>query len=357
VRLDEYVTLGRSGLRVSPVCIGTMTFGNPAGWGSGEAEAKAIFLRYVEAGGNFVDTADLYAGGRSEEILGRLVAEVGRDRVVLATKFGFGAQPGNPNAGGAGRANARRAIEGSLRRLRTDHVDLYWLHAWDGVTPAEELVATFDALVREGKVRHVGLSDVPAWFLARAQTWAEAHALERICALQLEYSLVERTIEREHVPAAAALGVGICPWSPLASGFLTGKYRRDGAAPGGRLDVVAGSKNPVFHKLTDRNFAILDALLAVSEDLGRPPAEVALAWVLRRPGVTSTLVGATKVSQLEANLAALALELPSEAARRLEEASAPPPAHPYVFLEGELSSMVHGGTSVRAWSPAGAGGS
>ena len=227
--MNEYLTLGRSGLRVSPLCLGTMTFGTEWGWGSEENVSRAIFDRYLEAGGNFIDTADGYTGGRSEEMVGKFIADGKlRDRVVLATKFTFSADPTNPNAGGNGRKNIYRALTGSLQRLQTDYIDLYWLHAWDSVTPIEEVISTLNDLVRQGKIRHYGFSDVPAWYASRAFTLAEKHATERPIALQLEYSLVERNIEREHVPFAAELGFGICPWSPLASGFLSGKYKREG---------------------------------------------------------------------------------------------------------------------------------
>src|SRR5262245_4742056 len=260
--LDHYVTLGRSGLLVSPLCLGTMTFGTEWGWGSNETTAGAILDRYLQAGGNFLDTADGYVEGRSEEMLGRLIAERRiRDRMVLATKFTFNAESGNPNAGGNGRKNVHRALEGSLRRLRTDYIDLYWLHAWDTVTPVEEVVATLTDLVHAGKIRHYGFSDVPAWYAARAQTIAEHEGKDRCIALQLEYSLVERTIEREHVAAARELGMGICPWSPLAGGFLAGKYRRSDSGGGtgeGRLEMMKGSPNPAFQKFTDRNWRVLD---------------------------------------------------------------------------------------------------
>src|SRR4029079_11327198 len=227
--VTDFVTLGRSGLRVSPLCLGTMTFGTEWGWGSEEQTARAVFDRYVDAGGNFIDTADGYTEAHSEELLGKFISERGlRDRVVLATKFTFNAESGNPNAGGNGRKNIYRALHGSLRRLKTDYIDLYWLHAWDTVTPVEEVISTLSDLVREGKIRHYGFSDTPAWYVARAQTLAEKEGKERLIALQLESSLVERNIEREPIPAAQELGLGICPWSPLASGFLSGKYQRQG---------------------------------------------------------------------------------------------------------------------------------
>ena len=351
--LARYSLLGRSGLRVSPLCLGTMTFGTEWGWGAPSETAHRLLDRYFAAGGNFIDTADGYTNGSSEAIIGDYFRERGgRDRAVIATKFTFNASPGDPNAGGNGRKNVHRALEGSLRRLKTDYVDLYWLHAWDGLTPVEEVMRTLDDLLRAGKVRHVGFSDVPAWYLARAQTLAELRGYERLCALQLEYSLVERNLEREHLPAALELGLGICPWSPLASGMLSGKYRRDGA-PGpqgeGRLPAMQRSGNPAFEKLfTERNWSIVDTLVAVADELGRPPAEVALNWVARRPGVTSTIIGATKLEQLESNLRALEFELPAPLAARLEEAGRPETVHPYHFFEPGMRAMVTGGTTVLA---------
>ena len=349
--LTRYSLLGRTGLRVSPLCLGTMTFGTEWGWGSEEGPAREIFERYLEAGGNFIDTADMYTGGHSEEMLGKFIQETkSRDRVVLATKFTFNAEPGNPNAGGNGRKNIYRALEGSLRRLQTDYIDLYWLHAWDGVTPVEEVMDTLDALVRSGKVRYVGLSDTPAWYLARAQTLAELRGYERISALQLEYSLIERNIEREHVPAALELNIGICPWSPLGSGLLTGKYSRDGSGDG-RLQATRDADNPVFDKFTERNWTVAEALVEVSEQLDRPPAQVALNWITKRPGVTSTIIGATKLSQLEDNLAALEFDIPAELSARLEEVSRPELVFPYLFYTPQMRPMVDGGVTVTAEPP------
>jgi aryl-alcohol dehydrogenase-like predicted oxidoreductase len=271
----------------------------------------------------------------------------------LATKFTFNREPGNPNAGGNGRKNIYRALEGCLRRLQTDYIDLFYLHAWDMITPIEEVIETLDHLVREGKVRYLGLSNVPAWYLARAQTLAELRGLTRVAALQLEYSLVERNIEREHVPAAIELGMGVCPWSPLASGFLSGKYRRgaDRAEGEGRLKVVQGSGNPAFEKASERNWAILDVLLGVARELGRTPAQVALNWVARRPGVVSTIIGATRLDQLEDNLGALEFEIPEELSQQLEEAGRPEVIYPHLFFGPVLQGRIHGGMPTRREPP------
>lgn len=351
--LNDYVTLGRSGLRVSPLSLGTMTFGTQWGWGSEDETARSVFDRYIDAGGNFIDTADGYTEGHSEELLGKFIGERGlRDRVVLATKFTFNGEPGNPNAGGNGRKNIYRALEGSLRRLKTEYIDLYWLHAWDTITPVEEVVSTLDCLVRAGKIRYFGFSDTPAWYVARAKTLAEKEGKESLVALQLEYSLVERNIEREHVPAAQELGLAITPWSPLASGFLTGKYRRDGdtGVGEGRLDAL--KDNPAFNQFSERNWRILDELLAVSKQVDKTPAQVALNWATTQPGITSTIIGATKVAQLDVNLRSLEFELPADLRKRLDDASAIEPVHPYKFFGPEMQGMLSGGTSVRPWASA-----
>jgi aryl-alcohol dehydrogenase-like predicted oxidoreductase len=351
MKLDSYVTLGRSGLRVSPICLGAMTFGPEVQWGADEATARLMFDDYVAKGGNFIDTADGYTAGTSERFVGKFIAESGlRDRIVLATKFTFNGQPGNPNAGGNGRKNIFRAIEGSLKRLQTDYIDLYWLHAWDMMTPVEEVLSTIDALTRAGKVRHFGLSDIPAWYAARAQTIAELRGTEKIAAFQLEYSLIERNIEREHIPVARELGIGLCPWSPLGGGFLSGKYRSAAAKNEfARLDAVAGTPMDRFN--TERNRAIVEVLVEVAAEIGRTPAEVALNWVVNRPGVTSTIIGASKPHQLTANLASLDFEIPDELRTKLDAASAVELVNPYRFFEAPLQAMMRGGTEVRRWMP------
>jgi len=350
--MNEYTLLGRSGLRVSPLSLGTMTFGTDWGFGSEEAASRAIFDAYLEAGGNFIDTADGYTNGHSEQMVGRFVAEGGlRDRVVIATKFTFSADRSNPNAGGNGRKNIYRALEGSLERLQTDYVDLYWLHAWDRATPAEEVLSTLNDLVREGKILHYGFSNVPGWYLARVATLAEKEGKERPIALQLEYSLVERNIEHEHFPAAREFGMGITPWSPLAGGFLTGKYRRtaQGSEGEGRLEKMKGTGNPAFERATERNWRVLEALLEVSREVGRKPAQVALNWVAAQPEISSTIIGATRVEQLRENLAALDFTLPEELAAKLAAASAPDVFHPYTFFRPPFTEMINGDNLVRAW--------
>ncbi|WP_019011987.1 aldo/keto reductase [Deinococcus aquatilis] len=345
MKLTDFRTLGRSGLIVSPLALGTMTFGAPR-WGSSDDVSESIFNEYVDAGGNFIDTADVYAGGRSEELVGRYTAvrEL-RDQLVLATKFTFGAVRGNPNASGNGRKNIHRALEGSLRRLNTDYIDLYWMHAWDTVTPVEEVVQSFGDLVRAGTIRYYGFSNVPAWYLARAATLAAENNLPGPVALQAQYSLVERSVEQELVPAARACGLGITPWSPLAAGFLSGKYSREGAgaSAAGRLS----GPNPFGDtKFTEHNWQVLDAVQDVAQEVERPPAQVALAWVLAQPGVCAPIVGASRVSQLRDSLSALDLHLTPEQLTRLNDRSVLDPAHGMTTM---LKNAIFGGMPVQGW--------
>lgn len=343
--LQHYYTLGNSGLRVSRLALGTMTFGTDWGWGADKDTARRLFDTYVDAGGNLVDTADLYTNGNSEAWVGEFVRERGlRDRMVIATKFSYSADPSNPNAGGNGRKHMLRAVEGSLKRLGTDYIDLYLLHTWDMLTPVDEVMRTFDDLVRSGKVRHVGLSDVPAWYASRAQALAEFRGHEPLAALQLEYSLAERSIEDEFVPLATRHGMGVMVWSPLASGLLSGKYRpSQGASFGeGRLQTVASSGNPAFQKFTPRNFRIVEVLERVAGELDRSMAQVALNWVANRPGVATVLIGATRQSQLDDNLRCLDFEIPAELRARLDEAAGREPGFPYSFFTPGMQSMLAG---------------
>lgn len=354
--LTHFRTLGRSGLVVSPLALGTMTFG-PGAWGADETTSRAIFDAYRKAGGNFVDTADIYTGGESERLLGRFIKESrARDEIVLATKFAFNASSspliatqsggGNPNAGGAGAKNIHRALDASLKRLGTDYVDLYWMHIWDGVTPVEEIVQTLGDLVRAGKIRYYGLSDMPAWVAMKAATIAAERRIPGPIAMQLEYSLVARDVESEHFPVAREAGLGIMPWSPLAGGFLSGKYNRENTRDTGRL---SGANPFGSSKFVDRNWDILDVLKAVATELDRPAAEAAIAWTLARPGVASTLIGASKLSQLERNIAAAGLRLSDDQMKRLDEASAPTVGFSAGLTTPAIRRMIFGGHHVAGW--------
>ncbi|GAA4499656.1 aldo/keto reductase [Actinoallomurus oryzae] len=339
--MNDYYLLGRSGLRVSRLALGTMNFGTGgfhAAYGKTEAEAEPIFRRYLEAGGNFIDTADFYTAGESETILGRLIASAGvRDRLVLTSKFTNTTDPADPNASGNGRKHMIRSVEASLRRLGTDHLDLYLLHTWDRITPVEEVVRTFDDLVRAGKIRYAGLSDVPAWYAARAQSFAEAHALTPMINLQLPYSLVARDIEPEFVPMAQSLGLGLTAWSPIGGGLLTGKYRRgtDGLAGEGRF-TKGGDHLPVG----DRDWQVVEELERVAAELGRSMAQVAINWVATQPAVGSVIIGASSPEQLDGNLTALDFEIPPEARHRLDQAGAPPRGSVYSMFTPEYQSWV-----------------
>jgi len=325
-----------------------MGFGTGWGWGADERMSLQMLNHYWEGGGNFIDTADGYQMGQSEEIVGKYVTERNlRDKAVIATKFTFNfVNPGDPNAGGNGRKNIYRALEGSLRRLKSDYIDLYYLHAWDLITPVEEVVSTLTDLIREGKIRYYGLSDTPAWYCARLQTIAERDGLERCATLQLEYSLAERNIEREHIPAAQELGIGLCPWSPLAGGLLTGKYRREGSTAVGEGRLIS---NPIFNKFTEHNWRVLDTLLDVSKQIGKPAAQVAINWLATQSGVTSVILGATKPAQLADNLGSLDFSIPAELRKRLDDVGRPEPVHPYNFYEPSMQARISGNTTVREW--------
>lgn len=340
--LDHYVTLGRSGLRVSPFCLGAMTFGEDLGWGSSVEESTRILDRYVELGGNFIDTANVYTRGHSEKIIGDHVGKdpSKRDRLVIATKF-YGTLYGkDPNAGGAGRKSILDACEHSLRRLQTDYIDLYWMHAWDMHTPIDETMRALDDLVRAGKVRYIGFSDTPAWKVAEAQTIAHFKNLTQLIALQIEYSLLERTVEGELVPMAREMGLGITPWSPLKSGALSGKYTRENA---GKVQGDRGGW--VMSALGEKTYAIVDALVAIAKENGTTPARVALAWVEARPGVTSTIIGARTMKQLEDNVAALDVKLTPAQVQALDELSTPTLPFPVAFLS-RASAFMHPGLTI-----------
>lgn len=346
-RLDHYRLLGRSGLRVSPLSLGTMTFGvDPAGWGTSAEEAQRIVDRYVERGGNFIDTANFYGGmGNSEVVLGDAIAGR-RDSLVVSTKYTLTTRPGDPNAAGNHRKNMIRSVEDSLRRMKTDYVDLLYLHWWDYRTPVDEILRAFDDLVRMGKVHYIGLSDTPAWQASRMQAIAELRGWTQFCALQISYSLAERTVERDLVPMAREMGMAVSPWSPLGGGVLTGKHRPGEAGEGERGVRTRAAMNEAAGRLGERNLAIADVVAGVAGELGRSPAQVALAWLLERPGVVSPVLGVRTLEQLDDNLGALEVELAPEQVERLDAASAVSMGFPHDMLREPLMTQVFGGVEV-----------
>jgi aryl-alcohol dehydrogenase-like predicted oxidoreductase len=342
--LDNYRLLGRSGLRVSPLALGTMTFG--AAWGSEEAESQRVFDTYVERGGNFIDTAGHYAEGRSEALTGQFALGK-RDRLVISTKYSLAVQPGDPNAAGNGRKNMMRSVEDSLKRLQTDYIDLLFLHVWDDTTPADEILRGFDDLVRQGKVLYIGISDTPAWQVARLQTMAELRGWTQLAALQVEYSLLQRATERDLIPAAVALGMGVTPWSPLGNGLLSGKYADDAAStddlPGGRRAVITASG-----RVTPAAIAVATSLKRIADAAGISSAQAAIAWTLANPAVTSTIIGARSLRQLEDNLAALQVALNPEQKKQLDEISRIELGFPHDFMNYEfIRRNLTAGTKVR----------
>jgi len=331
----RYKLLGHSGLRVSEICLGTMTFGNT--WGAMGAEpavCRAIYDAYRARGGNFVDTANKYMEGMSERIVGECIAG-DRDRVVLATKYSLSTATGDPNASGNSRKNMIQAVEKSLKRLGTDYIDLYWVHIWDFVTPTEEVLRGLDDLVRAGKVLYIGVSDTPAWVVSRANTIAELRGWSRFVGLQIEYSLVERTPERELLPMAAAMDLTVTAWSPLGAGLLSGKHTANtgSAVDSGRTQVASG-------RLNERTRKIVEALTLVAGELGKTPAQVALGWLRQRPGSVIPIVGARKLAQIEDNLGCLDFELAPEIVARLDAASAVELGFPHDFARADWVQQV-----------------
>jgi aryl-alcohol dehydrogenase-like predicted oxidoreductase len=340
--LDSYVTLGRSGLRVSPFTLGTMTFGEDLGWGSSPEESTRILAAYLDRGGNSVDTANIYTSGHSEVIIGDYLAghpEL-RDRIVLGTKFFWNLRAGDPNGGGPGRKAVIQQLENSLRRLRTDYVDLYWMHNFDPVTPVEETLRALDDLVAAGKVRYIAFSDTPAWATAEAATIARHRGWAPIIALQVEYNLLERTAEGELLPMARSMGFGVLPWSPLASGFLSGKYSSR------HRDEVDTARGALVGRPRPEHYPVIDTVNDVAAEIGASPAAVALAWVQAQPAITSSLIGARRMDQFEANLTALDLILEPEHLARLSEVSVPRLNFPAANNAAFSRLARNGGTTV-----------
>ncbi len=347
--LASYRTLGRSGLRVSPLCLGAMTFGEDWGWGAGVDESTNMINSYVEQGGNFIDTANIYTNNHSEKIIGDVMADNSslRTQLVLATKFANNVFPGNPNTGGTGTKSLITNLEHSLRRLQTDYIDLYWIHSWDFLTPVEETMRALDNAVKSGKVRYIGISDAPAWKVAQANTMAWFKDWTPFIGLQIEYSLLQRTVEDELVPMALELGLGVTPWSPLKGGLLSGKYNRsnNGKVNGSRMEARGGNVS-----LSEKQLAIIDGLERIAQTHNTTPAAIALAWVMGKPGVTSTIIGVRNVKQLQDNIAATDAHLSADETASLDKLSTPP----LTFLAEykDLIPMIqHGGIEINGIKP------
>jgi aryl-alcohol dehydrogenase-like predicted oxidoreductase len=336
----RYKLLGRSGLRVSELCLGTMTFGEDWGWGSSKDESRRVYDAFLEGGGNFIDTANVYTNGTSERLLGEFMAGH-RERIVLATKY-TNAAPGNdPNAAGNHRKSMMQALEASLKRLKTDYIDLYILHIWDQITPIEEVMRAFDDLVRQGKILYAGVSDMPAWLVARANTLAELRGWPAFVGLQIEYSLIERTPERELLPMATSLGLGVTAWSPLAGGLLTGKQLE----PGGTAESRQTNESVrQFMKPNARKEAVAREVVAVARESGHSPAQVALAWLRHRPEPVIPIIGARKLAQVKDNLACTEVKLAPALVERLNEVSGIEMGFPQDFFAKDMvRALSYGG--------------
>lgn len=328
-----------------------MTFGSDWGWGAGSDEARRIFETYLDRGGNFIDTANQYTGGTAERLTGEFAAGR-RDRLVVATKYTLATREGDPNSGGNHRKSMLLSVEASLERLKTDYIDVLYLHIWDNTTPVEEILRAMDDLVRAGKVLYVGISDTPAWQVSRMQAIAGLRGWAPLIALQIEYSLIERTVERDLIPMAAEMGLGVIPWSPLASGVLAGKYTRADLEPAGGVAGAVGTRKDIAAangSLTERGLAIADVVRDVAQEMGKMPSQIALAWTMLNPAVTAPIIGARTLAQLEDNLGALDVQLTESQRARLETASAVELGFPHEFLKRPLTRAVaFGGIEIPA---------
>lgn len=339
-QLDHYRLLGRSGLRVSPMCLGTMTFGEDWGWGSPEETSRHILDMYADRGGNFIDTANFYTNGSSETLLGQFL-QGRRDRFVIATKYTLNLHRGDPNAGGNHRKSIVRNVEESLKRLQTDYIDLYYLHLWEYRTPIEEVMRALDDLVTAGKVLYVGNSDTPAWKVAQGNTIAHFQGWSPFIGLQIEYSLIRRDGERDLIPMAQDLGLGVLPWGPLHAGVLTGKYNP--------IDekFASDNKRDLSDRVDDHSRPISEAVQRIALEIDHSPAQVALNWVMQQPGITSTIIGARKVNQLEDNLAAMEFSLSEDHLKQLRDVSDFPLGIPHDQLAGEFErDIISGGSTI-----------
>jgi aryl-alcohol dehydrogenase-like predicted oxidoreductase len=336
----KYKLLGNSGLRVSEAALGAMTFGDDWGWGAAKDESRKVYDAFREAGGNFIDTANFYTNGTSESFLGEFM-QGHRQSVVMATKYTNAAPGTDPNAAGNQRKNMMQAVEASLKRLRTDYIDLYWVHIWDQITPVEEVMRGLDDLVRAGKVLYVGISDAPAWWIAQANTLAHLRGWSPFIGLQIEYNLIERTVERELIPMAKALNIGVTAWSPLSRGVLTGKYHGQGSSEPGRMSSDMMKEYMPEQQRSDR---VVAAVKTVSDEIGRSMAQVALAWLRYRPVPVIPIIGARKLSQLQDNLASFDLTLSADQLKTLDEASRIELGFPHdLYAKEMVRALAYGG--------------
>ncbi len=338
----KYLNLGRSGLKVSEICLGTMTFGEEFGIGAPEPACREIYAAFREAGGNFVDTADIYNAGTSERMLGSFIAEE-RDQIVLASKYSLNTRTDDPNAGGNHRKNLVQSLDASLKRLGTEYIDLFWVHAWDGSTAIVEVMRALDDQVRHGKILHIGISNAPAWWISAANTLAEERGWTPFTAMQLHYNLIERSIEREHFALAHAQNMAITPWSPLAGGLLTGKFNRDadrGAQEGTRM-ADSPRRAQVLH---DRNLDVAEQLVKIAVQLECSPAQLALAWMMcRTPDCVVPIIGARRLNQLHDNLGAVKVVLDAAQIAALDTLTVPDPAYPQTLYDSDFfRTMMYG---------------
>lgn len=339
----RYKLFGKSGLRVSELALGTMTFGTEWKWGADKDVSRDMFTHYIESGGNFIDTANRYTEGTSEKYVGKFVKDMGiRNKAVIATKYTLQMGLGDPNAAGNHRKNMVQALDASLKRLKTDYIDLYWLHMWDHMTPPEEVMRALDDAVRAGKILYIGISDTPAWRVAQCNTMAELRGWTSFVGLQVEYSLGERAGERELLPMSKAFDMAVTPWGVLAGGVLTGKYSKKNRQKSDtqRYDESAGVK-----RLSDRTLAIGDEVVQVAEDIGKPPSQVALNWVRQQSNQMIPIMGVRTVEQLKDNLGSLEFSLTDAQMKRLDEVSKIELGFPHDFLEAPyVRELVYAGT-------------
>jgi len=346
--LDSYRLLGRSGLRVSPLALGTATFGTEFGWSAEKDEARKLFDTYVGRGGNFVDTANTYTGGSAERWLGEFTRD-DREGLVLATKYTTLRRPGDPNSTGSHRKSLFASVETSLRRLGTDYLDLLYLHVWDFTTPVEEILRGLDDLVRQGKVLYVAMSNAPAWEVSRMQAIADLRGWSPLVGLQVEYNLLNRAAERDLIPMARAVGLGVTPYSPLAGGLLTGKYSRADLTAADTGEGTRRSFNAGLGLVNERNLAIADVVREVAAELGHTPAQVALAWTLGNPDVVAPIIGARTPEQLEGNLGALEVDLTAAHLTRLDEAGAIDLGFPHDLLASDhIRTVMRGDLKIES---------